>query len=232
MPVDVASSSAPAEASTALAKAASTSLRDTRTNVPPGVRIRWFQRKEVLSIDIEVPDIEEADITWDDDGLIELHAKDPKQRCTLQLKHRVHTSKSRWWLSGRYVKLELAKAEYGRPHWDRLTCGDKLPNVLIDWTSWIDEAEETEVRHHLPRARETTATACEPALIAHPACCLSTCTCRCATTPMGTMQSTWRAPWGGTGVATSIVKPRRKSRPKRSTPRNRRTTRTLTTSSP
>ena len=153
MPGEVASSSAPAEASTVLTKAASTSLRDTRTSVPPGVRIRWFQRKEVLSIDIEVPDIEEADVTWDDDGLIELHAKDPKQRCTLQLKHRIHTAKSRWWLSGRYVKLELAKAEYGRPHWDRLTCGDKLPNVLIDWTSWIDEAEETEVRPLLVRRR-------------------------------------------------------------------------------
>ena len=35
----------------------------------------------------------------------------------------------------------------GRPHWDRLTVGEKLPNVLIDWTSWIDEAEEVEVRN-------------------------------------------------------------------------------------
>ena len=54
---------------------------------------------------------------------------------------------SRWHRAGRTIKLELAKAEYGRPHWDRLTVGDKLANVLIDWTSWIDEAEEAEVRN-------------------------------------------------------------------------------------
>ena len=137
-----------ASPSTALATSAGTKL--TLTNVPPGVRIKWFQRKETLSIDIEVPDIEEENVTWDDSGLIELHAKDLKHRCTLQLMHRIHTAESRWWKSGRCVKLEVAKAEYGRPHWDKLTVGEKMANVLIDWTSWIDEAEETEVRARLP----------------------------------------------------------------------------------
>ena len=145
MAVDASSSSAPADTSTALASSAGTALRDTRTSVPPGVRIKWFQRKEVLSIDTKCRTLRKQTSSWDDDGLIELHAKDPKHRCTLQLKHRIHTAQSRWWLSGRYVELELAKAEYGRPHWDRLTCGEKLPNILIDWTSWIDEAEEAEV---------------------------------------------------------------------------------------
>lgn len=65
----------------------------------------------------------------------------------MQLLHRIHTHDSKWWVSGRVLKMELAKAEYGRPHWDRLTVGDKLPNVLIDWTSWIDEAEEAEIRN-------------------------------------------------------------------------------------
>ena len=60
--------------------------------------------------------------------------------------HRIHTFDSRWWVSGRCLKMEIAKAEYGLPHWERLTVGEKLPNVLIDWTSWIDEAEEREVR--------------------------------------------------------------------------------------
>ena len=141
-----ASTAAAAEPATAVVPAKGTTLRDNRTTVPQGVRIKWFQRKEYLQIDIEVPDIEEPDVTWDDTGYIELHAKDPKHRCTLQLKHRIHTAQSRWWRSGRCIKLECAKAEYGRPHWDRLTVGEKLSNVLIDWTSWIDEAEETEVR--------------------------------------------------------------------------------------
>ena len=56
--------------------------------------------------------------------------------------------RSRWYHSGRTVKLELAKAEYGLGHWDRLVVGSKLPNVLIDWTSWMDEAEENEIRNN------------------------------------------------------------------------------------
>jgi hypothetical protein len=53
----------------------------------------------------------------------------------------------RWHQTGRCIKLELAKAEYGLGHWDRLLVGEKLSNVLIDWTSWIDEAEENEIRN-------------------------------------------------------------------------------------
>jgi len=33
-------------------------------------------------------------------------------------------------------------------HWDKLIAGDKLPNILIDWTSWIDETEENELRNN------------------------------------------------------------------------------------
>lgn len=138
----------PAGESTAVVAAKPTALRDARTRVPPGIRIKWFQRKETLYVDIEVPDIEEPNIEWDDDGLIVLTAKNPKHECTLQLFRRIHTHDSRWWHSGRVIKLELAKAEYGLGHWDKLIAGDKLPNILIDWTSWIDEAEENELRNN------------------------------------------------------------------------------------
>lgn len=124
----------------------STSHELVRSNVPPGVRIKWFQRKETLSIDIEVPDVEDPEVTMTDDGVVTLRAKDPKHCCTLILLRRIHTAKSRWFVTGRYVKLELWKAEYGLGHWDKLLVGEKLPNVLIDWTSWIDEAEESEIR--------------------------------------------------------------------------------------
>jgi len=119
-----------------------------RTSVPAGVRIKWFQRKETLTIDIDVPDIEDPELTWTDDGLIVLKAKNPRHECTLQLLRRIHTAQSRWYHSGRTIKLELAKAEYGLGHWDRLVVGSKLPNVLIDWTSWMDEAEENEIRNN------------------------------------------------------------------------------------
>ena len=131
--------------STALATSAGDKLIKTR--VPPGVRIKWYQRKETIFIDIEAPDIQVEEVAWDDSGWIELKAKDPKHCLTMQLLHRIHTFDSRWWLSGRCVKMEVAKAEYGLAHWERLVVGEKLPNVLIDWTSWIDEAEESEIRN-------------------------------------------------------------------------------------
>ena len=138
---------------TTLAAAPGASL--VKTSVPPGVRIKWYQRKETVWLDIEAPDMELEEVVWDDSGLVEVRAKDAKHCVTLQLAHRIHTADSRWWMSGRCLKMELAKAEYGLAHWDRLTVGEKLPNVLIDWTSWIDEAEEAEVRRPLtaPRAR-------------------------------------------------------------------------------
>jgi len=52
----------------------------------------------------------------------------------------------RWVVSTRSVKFELPKSGESRPHWDRLTAGDKLSNILIDWGSWMDEEEEAEIR--------------------------------------------------------------------------------------
>ena len=119
------------------------------------MRVKWYQRKEHIWIDIEAADIEVEEVEWDDTGWIIVKAKDPKHCLSMQLLHRIHTYDSRWWVSGRCLKMEIAKAEYGLPHWNKLTVGEKLPNVLIDWTSWIDEAEEVEVRalRHVPPHR-------------------------------------------------------------------------------
>ena len=136
-----------AASSSALATSSGTSVVSAQNSVPQGVRVKWFQRKETLSIDIEVPGVEELEVFMTDEGLVELKAKSPKHCVTLQLLHRIHTEQSRWHRAGRTIKLELAKAEYGRPHWDRLVVGEKLSNVLVDWTSWIDEAEENEIRN-------------------------------------------------------------------------------------
>eukprot|EP00325_Prymnesiales_sp_UTEX-LB-985_P007360 CAMPEP_0174705386 /NCGR_PEP_ID=MMETSP1094-20130205/8634_1 /TAXON_ID=156173 /ORGANISM="Chrysochromulina brevifilum, Strain UTEX LB 985" /LENGTH=190 /DNA_ID=CAMNT_0015903545 /DNA_START=63 /DNA_END=635 /DNA_ORIENTATION=- len=134
---------------TTLARASGTELKQqSLSRVPPGIRVKWFQRKETLTIDIEVPDIEDPEVAMSDEGLVEITGKDPKHACTLQLLRRIHTEQSRWFHAGRTIHLELAKAEYGLGHWDKLIVGDKLPNVLIDWTSWIDEAEENEIRNN------------------------------------------------------------------------------------
>ena len=85
-------SSAP---STALATSSGTALDAVQTTVPPGVRVKWFQRKETLSIEVDVPGIEEPEVFMTDEGLVELKAKDPKHAVTLQLLHRIHTEQSR-----------------------------------------------------------------------------------------------------------------------------------------
>lgn len=77
------------------ATSSSTALGAVQTNVPPGVRVKWFQRKETLSIEVEVPGIEDPEIFMTDEGLVELKAKDPKHTVTLQLLHRIHTEQSR-----------------------------------------------------------------------------------------------------------------------------------------
>ena len=138
----------PAAASTALATSAGTALRPTRSSVPPGLKVLWYQRKETIFLEICVPDCEDPEVEMTDDGLIQLTAKNPKHAVTLVLKHRINSLRSRWWLSGRTLKFELHKAEYGLGHWDKLVQGEKLSNVLIDWTSWIDEAEENEIRNN------------------------------------------------------------------------------------
>ena len=133
---------------TVLAVSDSTAVAPVKSDVPPGVRIKWFQRKETLTIDIEVPGCEDPEVTMTDEGLVTLTAKKREHCCTLNLLRRIHTGKSRWFHSGRVVKLELWKAEYGLGHWEKLLVGEKLANVLIDWTSWIDEAEENEIRNN------------------------------------------------------------------------------------
>lgn len=119
------------------------------TSVPPGIQVRWSQRKEKLWINVEAPDIQDAEVTMEDSGLIHIKAKEAFHSCTLQLLHRIHVAESRWVESGRSVRLELAKAETGRPYWDKLVVAERrLANIVPDWGSWIDEAEEIEARNN------------------------------------------------------------------------------------
>ena len=215
-------SSSGSSSSTALATSGGDKL--VKTHVPQGVRIKWYQRKETIWIDIEAPDIEVEEVVWDDDGLIEVKAKEARHCLTLQLLHRIHTYDSRWWISGRCLKMEVAKAEYGLAHWQRLTVGEKLPNVLIDWTSWIDEAEEAEVRMRrrtflgprsaLPLLAPSSALA--PTDSERRAASRYVAMARrFATRRMGTTRAPWPAPWANTGAATSSARSKRRRRPKR-----------------
>ena len=123
-------------------------LTSSTTRVPPGVRVKWYQRSEELFIDIEAPDIQSPEVSMTDEGLITMNAtvSNVEQSVSLQLKHGIDTRRSRWTASSRSVKFELAKSGVSRPYWDRLTLGDKLPNIVVDWQSWVDEDEDAQVR--------------------------------------------------------------------------------------
>ena len=130
---------------TAITVAKPTTL--VKSFVPQGIQVRWAQRKEKIWISVEAPDIQDAEVEMEDSGLIQITAKDARQSCTLQLLHRIHAAESSWVESGRCVRLEIAKAEYGRPYWDKLVVADRrLANVTPDWASWIDEEEEAAQR--------------------------------------------------------------------------------------
>jgi hypothetical protein len=62
----------------ALVVAAPTTLTLPRSSVPAGVQIKWFQRKEMLTIEIAVPGCENPEVSMTDGGEIKLTAKDPK----------------------------------------------------------------------------------------------------------------------------------------------------------
>ncbi|KAL1520362.1 hypothetical protein AB1Y20_021951 [Prymnesium parvum] len=123
-------------------------LAASGTKVPIGMRVKWYQRAWELYVEVEGPDIEQPEISVTDDGQITMRATvagKPQLVC-LKLLHGVKAKESRWVVSTRSVKFELPKAGESRPHWDRLTVGEKLPNIVVDWGSWIDEEEEAEIR--------------------------------------------------------------------------------------
>ena len=154
----------------ALLAPANDSLAVAGTQVPMGMRVKWYQRAWELYVEIEGPDLESPEVTITDDGQVVMRAMvaGKPQIVGLKLLHGVKSKECRWnyfvcpdtktateerptllvrrWVvSTRSVKFELPKSGESRPHWDRLTIGDKLPNIVIDWGSWMDEEEEAEV---------------------------------------------------------------------------------------
>ena len=59
---------------------------------------------------------------------------------------RDHVGRRRWMATDHSVRLVLQKLAVAR--WDRLTEGERLASITIDWSQWMDEEEENEVRHN------------------------------------------------------------------------------------
>jgi hypothetical protein len=64
---------------------------------------------------------------------------------SVRLASSVRADRSRWFVCGPSVRVRLEKGQPG-PYWPALLAkGDKLLQCKVDWQSWIDEDEETEV---------------------------------------------------------------------------------------
>ena len=76
---------------------ASTQALATGTRVPPGMRVKWYQRSWEVFIEVEGPDLESPAINISDDGLIVIHifSAGVPQTVRLQLLHAVASSRSR-----------------------------------------------------------------------------------------------------------------------------------------
>eukprot|EP00966_Prymnesium_polylepis_P307381 7103345-Prymnesium_polylepis.1 len=155
-----------------LAPTGGTTLAAAGTKVPMGMRVKWYQRAWELYVEIEGPDLESPEVSITDDGQLVMRAtvagliqtvclkflhgvKSKECRCrttshsfllSFCADRDTRLSARRWVVSTRSVKFDLPKSGESRPHWDRLTVGEKLPNIVIDWGSWMDEEEEAEVR--------------------------------------------------------------------------------------
>merc|ERR1712196_187533 len=69
---------------------------------------------------------------------------DQELEMTLALVHRVNAAECRWSASGRSIKFLFTKAQY--EEWDRLVVGDKPFYIRIDWSNYMSEEEENEIR--------------------------------------------------------------------------------------
>jgi hypothetical protein len=65
----------------------------------------------------------------------------------VQLKGAVVARECRWFVCGPSVRVLIEKGTNG-PYWPGLLDVTKLPQCKVDWQSWLDEDEETEVSAH------------------------------------------------------------------------------------
>ena len=154
-------------ADAALAESKGTTLVDGGTSIPPGLRVTWSERQDRLSMMLEVVEPEDPCVSLEDSGQvsIEVLSNEARYAVRLQLRSQIDAHRSRWSASGRgwraspctwhpprlptrmmcrRLHFELRKLRIGR--WNNLVAGQQPPNVKVDWSTFIDEEEENELK--------------------------------------------------------------------------------------
>mmetsp|Transcript_15201 Transcript_15201/g.25379 ORF Transcript_15201/g.25379 Transcript_15201/m.25379 type:complete len:200 (-) Transcript_15201:549-1148(-) len=136
------------EEETTLATSTGTTMATAGASVPPGIKVSWSERQERLNVMIELSEPEDPHVSLGDDGQLTVQVCGGNDRdnfaIQLQLFGKIDSAKTRWSLSGRGITFDIKKLRVGR--WGQLVCGTAPSNVKVDWSQYIDEDEENEMR--------------------------------------------------------------------------------------
>ena len=111
----------------------------------------WCQRSDRVYVTIKVSDCKNARVNVTADNVLEF-AGSGSGMCGvrdyelhIQLFGAVVPGDCGWFATGPGVRVRRQKEKVG-PYWDKLLAGSqKMVHCKVDWASWLDEDEETEV---------------------------------------------------------------------------------------
>ena len=110
----------------------------------------WCQRCDRVYVTIKVADCLNAKVNVTQDHVLEFNGTghgmcgQRDYMLNIELADAVLASECVWFVSGPNVRVRLQKAKSG-PHWaGLLKAKRKMPQLKVDWSSWLDEDEENE----------------------------------------------------------------------------------------
>ena len=122
-----------------------------RTSEFPIPEFMWCQRSDRVYVTIKVADCQETSVDVTSDHRLEFRGRGSgmcgqrEYALSIQVAKPVVKEECRWFVCGPSVRVRLEKAQRG-PYWPALLAGGvKMAQCKVDWQSWLDEDEETEV---------------------------------------------------------------------------------------
>lgn len=116
----------------------------------PTPEFMWCQRSDRVFITIKVSDCADASVNVTAENMLEFrgsgHGMCGKREYVLNVEFSqpVVAHECGWFKCGPSVRVRVQKAKTG-PYWSSLLKGNrKMPQLKVDWASWLDEDEETE----------------------------------------------------------------------------------------
>ena len=116
----------------------------------PCPEFMWCQRSDRVYVTIKVADCTDAEVNVTPDMVLTFsgtgHGMCGRREYKLEaeLGAAVVPEECCWFASGPSVRVRLQKANVG-PYWAGLLAGKrKMPQLKVDWASWLDEDEENE----------------------------------------------------------------------------------------